>query len=316
MAEKKLQAAGRSKKKLPGSSSERKQDAAPTELTAVRLADSEQLAAETFPRLGEKGHLLPEFRAATESAAETLLRERTPSAEPAERQAENVVLVDDRVRLNPLRFPYNCVCHLRMTFRGLGAFVGTGFFVGRRTILTAGHNVYDREAKAALQIEVRLGQDGSPLHPTPILATPRNLATTKEYMESGDCAADFGAILFDRDVADEWMGFDAANDDDLRGLTVHVVGYPGKSEPPPGWQANTMWGHARQLLDPSATQLFYDIDTSRGQSGSPVFYVGSAGDVFAVGIHNQGFDRQSRNRATRINEAVFNLIKGWKSEVE
>jgi V8-like Glu-specific endopeptidase len=58
--------------------------------------------------------------------------------------------------------------------------------------------------------------------------------------------------------------------------------------------------------------LFHEIDTFHGQSGAPLWRVKENGVRQVVGIHVAGEGME--NRATRINDEVFEEIKAWKKQ--
>src|SRR3546814_8662824 len=72
-----------------------------------------------------------------------------------------------------------------------------------------------------------------------------------------------------------------------------------------------MWGMQGDILSVTEKQLFYDIDTSEGHSGSAIWeeYPGHEG-CYTVGVHTYKEKEGTRkgNRGTRISEDVFNLI--------
>ncbi|HGZ2500795.1 TPA: serine proteinase SprE, partial [Enterococcus faecalis] len=58
--------------------------------------------------------------------------------------------------------------------------------------------------------------------------------------------------------------------------------------------------------------LFYDIDTTGGQSGSPIYN----DQVEVVGVHSNGGIKQTGNHGQRLNEVNYNFIVNRVNEEE
>jgi V8-like Glu-specific endopeptidase len=91
------------------------------------------------------------------------------------------------------------------------------------------------------------------------------------------------------------------------------AGYPGGSDPPPGWSLGTMWRHSEHIAvtDVSPTHLIYQLDTSPGHSGSPLWLLGNDGARLLLGVHTSGVSssRPNHNRGVRITGAVITWIE-------
>jgi V8-like Glu-specific endopeptidase len=59
-------------------------------------------------------------------------------------------------------------------------------------------------------------------------------------------------------------------------------------------------------------QVTYDIDTSAGQGGSPVWEMTPDGERYALAIHTWGSSRV--NGGTRITKEAFEDIVAWTRE--
>ena len=79
-----------------------------------------------------------------------------------------------------------------------------------------------------------------------------------------------------------------------------------------------MWSHSEKILYINEGRIYYDLDTSGGQSGGPVMLLGDDDlGMIAIGIHNYGFkeyEKYHENKATVINEAIWSYIDGWMKE--
>ena len=105
-----------------------------------------------------------------------------------------------------------------------------------------------------------------------------------------------------------WIGFGSYTDSTLRSITGNLAGYPGDLG-----GGREQWYMARGIDSVSNRQIFYDIDTAGGQSGSAVYRIND-GSRFAIGIHAYGTGARPLNAATRISRPVFDNLKKWKND--
>lgn len=187
---------------------------------------------------------------------------------------------------------------------------GTGWFASPRTIVTAGHNLYFHEHDGWAQVvRVIPARNGRRAPFGSFHVTASDLLTTKGWGR-GEIESDYGAIRVPAEYSRRYssqignLGMRVADDNFISDVQANVVGYPVDVLP-----TGTLWWHGRRLVSSSSPRtLRYNIDTSRGQSGSPV-YVKAGNDRDVIGIHNYDFD--SFNQATRISTEVFNTITEW-----
>lgn len=219
---------------------------------------------------------------------------------------ERIIGTDDRVQVTANEnYPWRSICSLLLTAQDGTNWIGTGWLVSPRLVLTAGHCVYMHdEGGWASQIEVIPGRDGSERPFGSVIA--RDYRSVRGWTESRDRDYDYGAILLppERRYGDElgWFGFTARDDDHLEGITLNLSGYPGDK---PG----TQWFHSRTVKDVDERQITYEIDTMGGQSGAPVWEYTADGSRYGVAIHTWG--TSVSNGATRITREVFDNIVAW-----
>ena len=244
--------------------------------------------------------------------------ERAAVRAQADRQTnvilETIIGTDDRVKVtNNQAYPWRCICSLLITAQSGTQYIGTGWLVAPRVVLTAGHCVYMAdEGGWATQIEVMPGRNGADRpYGTAIC---RDLRSVTGWTQDNDSDCDYGAILLpaDKRYGDQlgWFGYAVRDDDYLRQVTLNLSGYPGDG----GRTAEdgTQWFMSRAVKDVMARQISYEIDTYGGQSGSPVWEMTSNGNRYGVGIHTYG--TSVSNGATRIVSEVFQNIVGWAGE--
>lgn len=224
-------------------------------------------------------------------------------------QQEVIIGTDDRVRiLNTTVYPWSAICALRMTAANGTKWIGTGWLVGPRTVITAGHCVFmHNEGGWAKSIEVIPGlNDGSRPYGSCVSS---NLRSVKGWTQSKKREYDYGAIILPTNCrpGDKtgYFGYAVKDDSFLLSAILNLSGYPGDKG------GNQQWFMSKKAKSVSDRVITYEIDTMGGQSGAPVWV--KIGDVrYCVGIHTNG--HSSGNSATRIVKEVFDNIKGWKAE--
>jgi glutamyl endopeptidase len=219
---------------------------------------------------------------------------------------ESVCGRDDRVRIrSTTRIPWRLICQLIITRRDGAKSRCTGWFIGPRTVMTAGHCLYSHSAGGwARQIEVIPGMDASSRPYGSQIG--RSFRSVRGWTRDRKPAFDYGAIILPNNTLGNrvgWFGFAALSDGSLRNLLVNNAGYAG--DKPFG----TLWYNAGRITKVTARRLYYMIDTAGGHSGSPVWRYRN-GKRHAVGVHAYG---GCPNKSLRITRAVYNNMKAWKN---
>jgi glutamyl endopeptidase len=228
---------------------------------------------------------------------------------PDESFLEVVIGADDRVQVNITdSYPWRSIASLLITANDGSRWIGTAWFVGPRTLITAGHCVYIHSRGGwAREIEVVPGRNAALRPFSSCKAT--DLRSVIGWTQNQLQDYDYGAIILPEDQrkGDEvgWLGFVNYSDANLNNRIANLSGYPG--DKPSG----TQWFHARRLRSVTSTRLVYDIDTAGGQSGAPVWFLQN-GQRYGVGIHTNG--SVTGNAATRISDSVFQNLTGWKAD--
>jgi glutamyl endopeptidase len=226
--------------------------------------------------------------------------------------AETVHGVDDRVRINNTSvYPWRAHASLRITAADNSLWIGTGWFVGPRLLVTAGHVVYIKNSGVpgrdgwVQRIVVMPGRNGGTLPYGS--STSSSFWTVTGWASSGNQNYDYGAIVLGESLGSRtgWLGF--GNWSNLNGVGGNISGYPGDKP------AGTQWYAGRTIDSATSRKVFYDIDTFGGQSGSAVYRFWNGGR-YGIAVHAYGGTRV--NSGTRINGAVFNNLKNWKQASE
>ena len=249
--------------------------------------------------------------------SENLVTQLRPIGEatygPADALPETVHGEDDRIQItHTATYPWRIHASLRITAADGSAWIGTGWFIGPRTLITAGHVVYIKNSPITSRngwvrrIEVIPGRN--------VQERPYGSAVSQVFHSvtgwsvNGDPEYDYGAIVLPKDSPmgrqTGWIGFAAYADDELKTSHLNISGYPG--DKPEG----TQWYDHRNTDSVTERKVFYDIDTFGGQSGSAVYKIVN-GTRFSVGIHAYGGSRV--NSATRINQRRFENLQAWNN---
>lgn len=226
-------------------------------------------------------------------------------------QAESIIGVDDRRQISPTTsYPWRANAQLLITAADNSSWIGTGWFVSPRTLITAGHCVFIRGSGVpgrdgwVRRIQVIPGRNGAA---APYgSATSTNFRSVTGWTNSGNQEFDYGAIILPTPLGNTtgWYGYGNYPDAQLVGQTANISGYPG--DKPSG----TQWYDARRITAVGPRKVYYDTDTMGGQSGSAVYRIINGGR-FAVAVHAYG--GSTANSGTRINAEVFNNITAWKA---
>ena len=240
-------------------------------------------------------------------------------APPVTAGPESVIGDDGRRRItNTDDYPWRVHASLLITARDGSRWIGTAFFISPRVLATAGHNLFFHGQNQARQgwartIQVMPGRDEADL-PFGSATSSRFFSVrgwTESPADNPDAEYDYGVIVLDEDEAlgnsTGWIGFASYSDATLRSVTGNLAGYPGDLG-----NGAEQWYMARRIDSVSSRQIFYDIDTAGGQSGSAVYRIKN-GSRYAVGIHAYGVGSRPLNAATRINRPVFDNLIAWKN---
>jgi glutamyl endopeptidase len=238
-----------------------------------------------------------------------------PIAPPADSGLESIIFADERTRIvSTDQQPWKLICALEID-APWGMFVGTGWFAGPRTVITAGHCVFDKKQMGgwARGITVTPGRDRE-LRPFQSFEA-KHFSSVDAWIERQDADYDVAAIHLDQDVfpAEEVFRVGALPDAELQDYLVNVSGYPAS----PGGGTELYWAKNR-IRAVTPRRIFYDVDTSGGQSGGPAYiYPDENSRPIVVGIHAYGEGGTPASMNLRVNSApriipeVATQIQAW-----
>lgn len=214
-------------------------------------------------------------------------------------------------------FPWHTHGKLVSIFEGGGLHYisfGSGTLIGKRTVLTAAHNLFDFDTKLAAKLTYFFpGRNGSDY-----LCKVASVKTIihPEYFQNEK--SDIGAVILDgafekerEDYKVSFLKVDVFNKEFI-GKKARITGYPGgairdgKIEFLDGNHMLTMEGEIKDIQE-DIGKIFYNIDTSAGQSGSAIV----TEDHFCCGVHIRGGKETTGNIGTFLNKAHIEHVKDW-----
>ncbi len=225
---------------------------------------------------------------------------------PEERYDRAVIGSDNRVRITDTSaYPFSCIAYMKIHMRCGCSSTGTGYMVGPKTLLTAGHCLMCTDHhQGADYIDFYFGykddynyflkySDGT----TYWYGTDFPDGYTK-----GAEQWDYGLVQMQWNVGDTtgYFGIASLTDSDLASSGYNLVGYRnGVMKADYGWVSNI-----------THYNFDHNADTEPGYSGCPLF----DNDYYATAINIASAWDNSHNIARRINDELYDFILEKKYE--
>jgi V8-like Glu-specific endopeptidase len=242
--------------------------------------------------------------------------ERVPLPKP-----EDVIGADARIRVtNTESYPYHTVGFIGNTYAS-GAFRGSGFIVSPYMVLTNGHMVYDIDEGYATKIDFSPGQrqmfEGGEVTRPYGTFSASSWETNASYIDalkkdpSVQFNYDYAAVFFDTSFYNVGINtymplvFDIA-----AAGAINLAGYPAGVQGEGNSRA--MWYSSGNVLGNTDRIVYYDADTSGGNSGSPIWqYFSPTALRRVIAIH--AFGDSWRNGGPRLVTQNLPILETWLS---
>ena len=236
---------------------------------------------------------------------EAILPENYQTFNNDQRDVRAIIGTDNRTRVtNTTSFPYSAICSIHVTYPDGSSYTGTGTVISRKTVMTAAHVIYNSgRGGFASRVTVSPGRNGTS-YPLGTYNSTR-LTMLAKYATSTAAENDVGFINVGTNIGSRTgiMGYGSYSDASLNAATLRLAGYPGDKT------AGTLWTHTGKPNGLTTTLIRSPIDTTGGQSGSPLFMSNNQ----VVGIHCETYNSSS-NTARRVDYSLFLLLQAIKAE--
>lgn len=208
---------------------------------------------------------------------------------------ERVVGTDDRTRVTSTEsYPWNTVGYLCNDYPSGSAYRGTGAIVTPYMVLTAGHMVYDWSTEGGYASEVCFAPGQRQISPGGAVTRPYGELTASSWQTNAnyvDALKTNPAVQFDYDYAAVFFNTSFARLGlntympvvfNLVPESINLAGYPSSVQGESNSQA--MWHSFGDVTSMTDRILYYDADTTPGNSGGPVWELIS-GLMRIVAVH-------------------------------
>lgn len=240
--------------------------------------------------------------------------------------------------LNTEDAPWNAHGSMIMSFSDNSQYIGSGTLIGKRAVITAGHNLYDRKTKRAVEsVTFYPGRNKNSIYAKGIGTKFLIHPNWKKEDSLNSEKSDIGLVILDEDFQEVnfkegeeklcFFGYDTIKIDDLVPQNdnpiqspkfINITGYPGAAiiqnriKILNGESMLTMKGKANKIED---GRIFYDIDTSPANSGSGIWLYDKE-DFICCGVHTNGGDKLEGNTGIFLNEEKCKIIDYWLESEE
>lgn len=231
--------------------------------------------------------------------------EESPEAAVDESSAETVFGSDDRRKvIDTTIFPYSACAYIISTYSNGSVYRSSGNFISNDTVLTAGHNIYNSDRGFATKITVYPAYNNG-YAPYGVTAAKRSFVYSG-WVDSANMSSDIGTLKLGKPIGAKTGFFEITNSFKPNDA-ITITGYP--KETSDSSNSKYMWTMSGTISSINDNFVFYQIDTSGGNSGGAIY--NSADQI--VGIHaygssNYNFGAKITNdNLVWINDKINNL---------
>lgn len=204
------------------------------------------------------------------------------------------------------KYPYTAIARLTMTYEGVsGVAYGTGFLVGGNVLATAGHCLIDVDRNGVkhklTSLKVEFGYSYSRGTAYLTLNGWDALIYYGDY-QTPNPATDYGFVILKQNVATT-VGQFGIQTSVSNNQSVFITGYPGDKDS----QCRKMYIGEGNVTEVNVDYIKHNVDTYSGQSGSPVYSMGTDGP-YATAIHYGGNSYYNYNLARRLESGLVQWL--------
>ncbi len=218
------------------------------------------------------------------------------SADPDYVDPFKVIRSDDRYSVNVREYPYCAIAYIRATGKCGCSWTGSGFLVGPRGVMTAGHCLHCGEHNSELKsMTLYFGYKSDKNYAyrytkgSDYWYNDSDNQSTEEY--------DYGFIKLKERVGDKvgWFGLSAETDSRLEGMLYYAAGY----------RHGELKGDKDFVHVDNPYRVSHTIDTEPGYSGCPIYNT----DYYVVAINVAHSEQQEKNYGCRITNWLIKCMR-------
>jgi len=197
--------------------------------------------------------------------------------------------------------PYNEIAYLEINMSEK-VLCGTAVMVYKNLAVTAAHNIFNGTLATGTEVFPERVEGNAPYGS----ALVYQYVLSKSYYENLDDNEDWCLLILDRNIGEQsgWQGIAYSDDYSYyaNGENVNVTGYPEEK----GVRQYTATGPVKIANN---NFLYYDIDSTGGQSGGAVYDKNG----YVIGVHKGGSNNPfiPWNRGSNINKERFEIIVSY-----
>lgn len=219
--------------------------------------------------------------------------------------------------INASKWPWSVHGYVESVFPNNVRCRGTGTLITKSHFLTAAHCLlYVNESKQTFYpSQITFYADFDSRRKLAIRADSETFYMHPAYLEK-DTNYDFALVDLGKDIGSYtgWASVETVEDTDFDQKIVNVTGYPAQKTVLDillGRHTERMYTMSGPVVSTEKHKIYYNLDTSGGQSGAGVWYMNEEDLVNVVGIHIMGRSKVMGNAGVRLSLENITLINDW-----
>ncbi|MCD5140497.1 MULTISPECIES: serine protease [Mammaliicoccus] len=225
---------------------------------------------------------------------------------------ESIIGQDDRKIVKDIsKMPNRSIVFIKSYIDDRRYYSGTGFMLDDYAVLTAAHVITSKNKEEEIKnILVHAGYKND----TAIYGTAKVIKTyvLSEWVKSPNIYYDMTLLILDKPLGSV-TGKLKLNDKVKLDDYISTSGYPGEENK--NIKIGYQYYSSGKIVKVTNNNIFYDLDTEGGQSGSPIFNENKE----VIAIHTNGFDKRNSykfNLGLRLTSNNIETINKWKNELK